>query len=368
MYFQENHIILVVTMKNINPLRVFDEYFMLDKLTNLKDPLVKLEQRIDWQIFSPILNAVFEKPKISNAGRPRFDHHLMFKILILQSLYNLSDDQIEFQIIDRRSFKRFLGLKSTDKIPDSKTIWKFRETLIQEEVVAELFYRFNMALDDQGLFAKTGQIVDASFLEAPRQRNTREENLLVKAGKTPEAWQNKPNKLRQKDLDARWTKKNKMVFYGYKNHIKADSGSKLISSYAVSDASVHDSQETETLIDRSDAGQPFYGDSAYTGQEESIAWCGMINMVHEKGNKYHPLTEVQKASNRIKSKIRARVEHVFGFMTNSMNAMIVRTIGIWRAAAKIGLTNLTYNMMRCVQLKKTVYAVFLRDPFMQVKG
>ena len=209
-------------MKNINPLGLFDEHFLLEKLTKLKDPLVKLEAHIQWEIFAPILDIVFNKPQnSSNAGRPPFDRVLMFKILILQSLYNLSDDQIEYQITDRLTFKRFLGLKSSDRVPDSKTIWKFRETLIQEEVIAALFYRFNQALDDQCIFAKTGQIVDASFVEAPRQRNTREENKEIKAGKTPEAWKEKPNKLRQKDVDARWVKKNKMLFYGYKNHIKA---------------------------------------------------------------------------------------------------------------------------------------------------
>jgi transposase, IS5 family len=118
----------------------------------------------------PFLDIVFTKPQnSSNARRPPFDRVLMFKILILQSLYNLSDDQIEYQITDRLTFKRFLGLKSSDRVPDSKTIWKFRETLIQEEVIASLFYRFNQALDDQCIFAKTVQIVYASFVEALRQ-------------------------------------------------------------------------------------------------------------------------------------------------------------------------------------------------------
>jgi IS5 family transposase len=345
-------------MKNINPLGMFDEHFLLEKLTKLKDPLVKLEAHIDWKIFEPILDVVFNKPqKSSNAGRPPFDRIMMFKLLILQSLYNLSDDQMEYQITDRLTFKRFLGLKSSDRVPDSKTIWKFRETLILEEVIAPLFYRFNQALDDQCVFAKTGQIVDASFVEAPRQRNTREENKEIKAGITPEGWKEKPNKLRQKDVDARWTKKNNMLFYGYKNHVKADSGTKLITNYAVSSASPHDSQELKTLINKDDAGQILYGDSAYIGQEDSIELCSMIGQINEKGFKNHPLTDEQKASNRLKSKTRALVEHLFGFMTNSMDAMHVRTIGIFRAAAKIGLTNLTYNMMRCVQLKTKVYAI-----------
>ena len=150
-------------MKNINPLGFFCDHFLLKKLTKLKDPLVKLNDHIDWKLFAPILDVVFNKPKNSNnVGRLPFDRLMMFKLLILQSLYNLSDDQMEYQITDRLSFKRFLGLKPSDRVPDSKTIWKFRETLIQEEVIEALFYRFNQALDDQSVFAKTSQIVDAS--------------------------------------------------------------------------------------------------------------------------------------------------------------------------------------------------------------
>ncbi|HHE33224.1 MAG TPA: transposase, partial [Chlorobaculum parvum] len=135
-------------MKNINPLGLFDEQFLLERLTKLKDPLVKLEAHIDWQLFAPILEVAFTKPSNRKSmGRPPFDRLMMFKLLILQSLYNLSDDQTEYQMTDRLSFKRFLGLKSSDKVPDSKTIWKFRETLIQEEVIEALFFRFNQALD-----------------------------------------------------------------------------------------------------------------------------------------------------------------------------------------------------------------------------
>jgi transposase, IS5 family len=187
-------------MKNINPLGLFDEQFLLERLTKLKDPLVKLEEHIDWQIFSPILAVAFNKPEQrNNMGRPPFDRLMIFKILILQSLYNLSDDQMEYQITDRRSFMRFLGLKSSDKVPDSKTIWKFRETLIQQELIEALFFRFNQVLDEQSIFAKNGQLVDASIVEVPRQRNSREENAQIKAGQTPETWKQQPNKLRQKD-------------------------------------------------------------------------------------------------------------------------------------------------------------------------
>ena len=150
-----------------------------------------------------------------------------------------------------------------------------------------------------------------------------------------------------------------MNFYGYKNHIKVDKGTKLISDYMVTSASVHDSQELETLLSKADAGQPLYADAAYIGQQEIIEGCGMMNNVQEKGFRNPKRSKVQKESNREKARHRARVEHVFGFMTNSVNAMYIRTIGYVRATAKIGLANLTYNLMRCTQMKKPVYNVFL---------
>jgi IS5 family transposase len=345
-------------MKNINPLGMFDEHFLLERLTKLNDPLMKLNKHIDWTIFCPVLNQSlvdFEKDE-TKGGRPPFDRLMMFKIMVLQGIYNLSDDQMEYQITDRSSFRRFLELKISDKVPDSKTIWNFRELLIEKEVIEKLFERFNAALDQQGVFANEGRMVDASFVEAPRQRNTRDENKQIKSGETPQTWKEQPHKLSQKDVDARWTKKNNTVFYGYKNHLKADTKTKFIVTYEVTDASVHDSQALESLLNKKDKGQELYADSAYTGEphEKTIKKNKLKNKVHEKGYRGNPLTEKQKANNTEKSRTRARVEHIFGFVENSMNGSIIRTIGIVRAAAKIGMMNLVYNIFRCVQLKKII--------------
>jgi len=171
-------------MKNINSLGLFDDHFLMEKLTKLGDPLQKLNNYIDWKIFESPLDESYkdEDKDLSKGGRPPFSRLMMFKSLLIQSLYNLSDDQLEYQIVDR-----------------------------------------------------------ASFVEAPRQRNTREENKHIKETETaPEKWKEKPHKLCQKDIDARWTKKNNSTYYGYKNHVKADVKTKLIEKYKVTDASVHD--------------------------------------------------------------------------------------------------------------------------------
>ena len=113
----------------------------------------------------------------------------------------------------------------------------------------------------------------------------------------------------------------------------------------------------EGLLEEKDAGQPFYADSAYTGEEQEKIYekKKVVNMVNEKGYRNKPLTEEQKGNNKEKSKTRARVEHIFGFVENSMNGSFVRTIGMARAKAKIGMMNLTYNICRCTQLKIAVY-------------
>ena len=168
-------------MKNINSLGLFDDHFLMEKLTKLSDPLQRLNNYINCNIFKVTLDKAFNEEAKDRAkgGRPSFDKLLMFKALIIQSLYNLSDDQLEYQIVDRSSFKRFLGLKKSDKVPDSKTFWVFREQLIEKEVIMVLFKTFNEILDSAGVFANEGKMVDASFVEAPRQRNTREENTHI---------------------------------------------------------------------------------------------------------------------------------------------------------------------------------------------
>ncbi|MGI6688927.1 MAG: IS5 family transposase [Christensenellales bacterium] len=332
---------------------LFDESNRLKKLSSLGDPLEKLNSVIDWRMFEGTLNKVFAKEQKGVGGRPPYSYLLMFKILILQRLFNISDDQTEYQINDRVSFMRFLGLSLGDRVPDAKTIWLFRDTLVKADVIEGLFKLFNLQLEQQGIISHKGTIVDATFVEAPRQRNTREENRQIKEGKTPEGWDKPENvsKVRQKDTDARWMTKNKERHFGYKDHVKVDADSKLITAYTVTDASIHDSQALIELIDEKD--QVLYADSAYSGRPIADKLPqGIKNQIHEKGYRNRPLSEEQKAENKKKSRIRARIEHVFGYMTGSLHGITVRSIGIARAKFNIGLTNLIYNLCRYVILSR----------------
>ncbi len=322
----------------------------LEKINAHQPPLNKLDKVIDWEMFrKPIEAALHVDPK-APGGRPPYDRLMMFKILILQKYYNLSDEQTEFQIKDRLSFMQFLGLQIGDRVPDEKTIWLFRENLKERQLEQKLFDLFTSVLMQQGIVAKEGSIVDASFVEVPRQRNTREENADIKKRATPLSFKNR-NKRSQKDIDAGWTTKGGQRYYGYKDHINADEKTKIITKYTVTPACVHDSQVVEEIVDTQD--RQLHADSAYRSEkiETYLKEQSCQSHIHEKGYKGKPLTPEQKDSNHIKSTIRARVEHIFGYMTNSMHhALFMRYIGIERITASIGLLNLTYNLFRYEQL------------------
>ena len=325
---------------------LFDWQFRFDKLDKSGDPLRQLNDVIDWECFRPTLLSIHEKERKSNAGAKPYDVVMMFKILVVQSLYNLSDDAVEYQIMDRISFMRFLGLSLGDRVPDAKTIWLFREQLTEAKLVKKLFGQFDEFLRNSGFAAQKGQIIDASIISAPKQRNSRDENKRIKKGEIPEEWDSV--KRRQKDTDARWTKKMGKNYYGYKNHINIDVKNKLIRDYAVTDAATHDSQVFDDLLDDSNSNRDVFADSAYRSKErlKELSERGFRDRVQRKGCRHKKLTEREIRGNHTRSKTRCRIEHVFGVQAMMAGDLILRSIGIIRARVKIGLRNLTYNMFR----------------------
>lgn len=327
---------------------LFDVQQRHEKIKHYATMLNQLNAIVNWEEFRPTLEIIRNKKRKSNAGRKPFDVVLMFRILVLQSLYNLSDAQMEFQIADRISFMAFLNLEMNDRVPDEKTIWLFREELTKAELIKPLFDQFEATLSANGFAAQKGQIIDATIVSAPKQRNTREENKQLKEGETPEIWDKTPNKKRQKDVDARWTMKRGITYYGYKNHVTVDVKHKLIRDFDVTNASTHDSQVLENILDVNNSNKKIYADSAYAGEKISdlLKSKDLTNCIQKKGNRNRPLTEKQIASNRKKSRIRSRVEHIFGVQSQRAGDLILRSIGLVRAKAKIGLRNLSYNMSR----------------------
>ena len=330
---------------------LFDYEFQLEKIKAHQPPLQKLNKIIEWEMFREIIEKALHKEKKSNAGRKSYDKILMFKILILQRYYNLSDNQTEFQIKDRLSFMDFLGLRIGDNVPDEKTIWLFKEELKNKELSKILFQHFTEKLIDNEIVAKEGTMIDASFVTVPKQRNKRSENNQIKKDEIPQSFKDNPYKKSQKDCDARWTKKNGQREYGYKDHISADQKTKIITKYEVTSASKHDSQVIEELIDEED--KVLYADSAYKSEsiETYLEEKSVKSKVIKRAYRNKPLKKQDHKENYKHSKARVRVEHIFGTMTSQMNnALHICSIGIERIKSTVGLLNLTYNLVRYEQL------------------
>jgi transposase, IS5 family len=339
---------------------LFDDFVQTLDVKAFDSPLLRIGRLIDWSVLDPtIRTAILSKKPKGPGGRPRFDPGLMFKVLVLQRLHSLGDDDTCFQITDRNSFRAFLGLTPADSVPDGQTIRDFREDLIFAGAFEKLFATFLSHLQQKhGLaLAKEGVMVDATFVEVPRQRNSREENAAIKQGEIPESISANPKRQAHKDTDARWVKKNKETYFGYKNHVKVDVVDKLIIEAAVTDASVHDSQVVEQLMKPGD--KRIFADSAYRSEqiEGTLTEMGVESFVHEKGQVDRPLSKEQNDLNRAKSGIRSRVEHVFAQMTGSMKAMYQRWVGYERNQAGILMSNLVYNMMRFEQIVRLKLAV-----------
>ena len=334
-------------------IHLFGADTQLERLSKLGDPLEKVNGTIDWEVFRDSIRRRTRKADYSKGGRPPQDEILMFKITLLQDWNNVSDDSAEYLVNCRLDWQRFLGMELGEKSPDAKTIWLFKEQL-GKEGLRELFDLFNKNLYAMGVVKHEGSLVDAAFVDVPRQCNTREENKKIKGGEIPGEWQEPDNasKLAQKDTDARWAKKGNETHYGYKDHVKADKKSKIIVDFSVTSANVHDVNEFEGLIDIND--REAWLDSAYASEDHITRikekYPEIILHICEKGYRNAPLTEEQKESNRIKSKVRARVEHVFGYMARFMGGITIRTIGIERAEREICGMNLAYNIKRAVFL------------------
>ena len=350
----------------------FDIDERLKDLSAKGDDLERLKGLVDFEMFRPALRQAVPRSDGSKGGRPPFDHVLMFKILVLQSMHSLSDERCEYLIKDRLSFMRFLGLGLADAVPDANTIWTFREALTRatiegEPAVGLLFKRFDSAVKASGYLAMGGQIVDATIVAAPKQRTTQAEKDAIKDGRIPEDWKAKPAKLAQKDRDARWTVKYtkakpredgaKMVdiaipSFGYKNHVGIDRRHGLIRTWTVTNAAAHDGARLDVLLDRENTASDVWADTAYRSakNEANLAKRGFVSRIHVKKPKGRSMPEATRIANARRSRVRSAVEHVFAHEKGLMG-LVVRTIGIARAGVKIGLANLAYNMRRFVWLE-----------------
>ncbi|MHB1493994.1 MAG: IS5 family transposase [Acidithiobacillus sp.] len=250
----------------------------LGELDLLGDGLPLLNRLVPWERFRLILESVPKAKPKGPGGRKPYDRIPLFKMMVLQQLHNLSDEQTEYQIRDRLSFQ---GIGLEELVPDHTTLWLFRESLAQAQLTERLFTAFHTFLREASYAARAGQIIDASFVTVPRQHLRRKEREQVKY---PPRGRSDPPSAARKIPTPRWTKKNGQSTFGYKNHINVDKRYKLIHQYVVTDASVHDSQCLEALLDAENSGVEVFADSAYRSEESEhlLQEQGYRNRIHEK--------------------------------------------------------------------------------------
>lgn len=325
---------------------LFDVHIRMEKIEAKKHALLELSRLINWELFRKDLDALRDKPRKSPAGAKGYDRVLLFKMLVLKTMYNLSYEEIECQVLDRLSFMRFLGLKLGSKVPDGTTLWLFHEALKDAGLDRKLFAAFDDFLRKQGLTARKGQIVDAAIVEVPRQHNRSDEDRKIKEGQPIEGWSDA--KRSQKDVDARWTKKRGVLYYGYKNHVSVDVEHKLIREYGVTGASTHDGEMLERLLDESNSGRQVYADSAYRSAERlaRLEERGFRDCLQAQGRRNHLLDDEAKRRNATLARVRCRIEHVFAAPLAWTRDRLIRVIGLARTRCTIGLRNLVYNMDR----------------------
>jgi transposase, IS5 family len=345
----------------------FDSDERLKVLSAAGDPLERLAKVVDFEVFRGDLEAALSRSDRAQGGRPPYDPVLMFKALVLQTLYTLSDDQTEYQLKDRLSFMRFVGLALHDPVPDAKTIWLFREQLARAGAAEQLFARFEALLREKGWLAMGGQIVDATVIEARRPRLTQAEKDTIKGGGMPSQW--KPARRAQIDRDGRWTIKRgqkrmampgeghkrrveiAVPVFGYKNHVGIDREHGFLRRYTVTHAAAYDGGQLGAVLDRDNTASEVWADTAYRSAANLalLERHGLKPQFQRKKPRGKKMPAHIARGNATRARVRSRVEHVFAAQKCRLG-LVVRTVGIVRARVKIGLANLAYNFTRLAWL------------------
>lgn len=329
------------------------------------DPLEVLAKVVDFETFRPTLVSALAYSDGAKGGRPPYDPVVMLKVLVLAAQNNVSDARMEWLIRDRLSWLRFLGFDLGAATPDANTIRMFRERLTAAGALVALFADFDLQLKARGYLPMGGQIVDATLVAAPKQRNTEAEKAAVKEGKSAsEIWPDEPAKARQKDTDARWTLKFAKArpiadgkpqpdiaipSFGYKSSISICRAFGFIRKGKVTDGARYDGRMLRDVVTNDNTASDVWADTAYRSQsnERWLKAQGRVSRIHRRKPKGRPMPESVRRGNATKSKVRARVEHVFAHQKAKMG-LFIRTIGIARAETKITLANLAFNIHRLI--------------------
>ena len=319
------------------------------KLNKLGDVLSVMNKHIDFAALAAEIDRVVPRPSKLKGGRPPFPTELMVRVLLVQQMFNLSDEQTEYQLLDRLSFQRFVGLRDSSQIPDRTTIWTFKERLVVAKASDRIFEAANAQLSRHGYVARGGQMIDASLVPVPTQHIGRADKAIVEQGATPLDWS--PAQRRQKDTDAAWVKKHGKSYFGFKLTTSTDVRYKLIRKIAVSTASAHDTLHLESVLDESNTRRDLYADKGYTDKEREVRLKqqGWRPHIQRKAKKGKPLSACQEKRNNRISKTRVRVEHPYAAL-EQMGGKLLRSIGLARAELHLSCKVATYNLRRLCYL------------------
>lgn len=310
------------------------------KMSKAVKTLNQLHDMVNWQALVNIVSDL-DMTKTGLGGRPPIAFEVKLKMLFLQYTFNLSDEELEDQLIDRLSFQQFVGLSFEQEIPDFTTIWKFKEALVQSGKMDRIFSSIVHQIELQGVILKKGTIVDATIIPSG--------NRPLSKGKRKKLEENPSSQI---DTEAQSTEKNGRKYFGYKGHIGIDAESKIIRKRTFTPANVHDSVEMEKLMSGDEQG--IWADKAYPKQKDKRAAraMGIYYGVLDKATRGKKLSAKQEKRNRQKSSVRAAVEHTFGFMNKKLKVAALYAKNKMRNALRFDMWCIIYNVLRADFLLK----------------
>lgn len=329
---------------------MFVQHHRDQKLQQYTGSLERMAELVDFAKVGAAVDGACPRPDRSKGGRPPYPTETMVRVLFVQALYNLSDEETEHQLLDRRSFQRFCGLADELRIPDARTIWLFKQRLTQGGLGARaIFDAVQQQLQAHGYIPRGGQIIDATLVRAPIQNLTKDEKAQVYQGKTPEDWS--PKKAAHQDSDARWTKKYKKSFHGYKLHANVDVRWKFIRRWKVTPANVDDGNTLAAVLDSANTAARLYADRGYDHEanRQVLAGHGWKDGIARKAEPGRKLGQRAQARNKAINRKRARVEHVFAQLQH-LGGKFVRAVTLARNELAIAIKCAAYNARRLVSL------------------
>jgi IS5 family transposase len=319
-----------------------------------------VELAVDWSGIEEELGVIHN----SRRGRPSHPPLLLFKTLLLQRWYDLSDPAVEDALNDRKSFARFVGLALDQSAPDHSVICRFRRELVARGLMDRLIARLMEQIEAKDLVVKQGTLMDATLIRSaarsptgPRQRKAANSKAAdSEAAAEPAAPAADPyisGKLSRIDPDARWVRKGGKATFGYKLHIAADDDRRIVRAHRVTAANVNDCLRGPDLVQPD--GGAHYADKGYACQplRDKLAKLGLEDGVMQLGTRHHPLRPAERRRNRILAKLRSKVEGVFGEMKRTFGLGRTRYLGLPKVQLECDLAVFAFNLKTTALALKT---------------